>query len=93
MSRKAPTGITIKSNLRCSRVYPVEGTNKSISDLNTVGLKLSKEQAIDLSRTLLAASQDWDDLEVTAYRLKKRKSDGTYPVTVTSFQSRKTYGR
>lgn len=74
------------------RIYPVEGTDKNVSELKTIGLKLSKEQAIDLARVLLAVRQDWNELEVTAYRLKKRKSDGTYQITVTSFQKKKAHG-
>ena len=45
-----------------------------------------------MARVLLAVSQDWNELEVTAYRLKKRKSDGTYQITVTSFQKEKAHG-
>lgn len=74
------------------RIYPVEGTDKNVSELKTIGLRLSKEQAIDLARVLLAVSQDWNELEVTAYRLKKRKSDGTYQITVTSFQKENAHG-
>lgn len=86
MARKSPTSITIDPNLRCLRVYPTEETQKSTRDLKTVGIKLSKEQAIHLARVLLAVTQEWDELEVTAYRLEKRKSDGTYHITVTSFR-------
>ena len=50
-----------------------------------MGIKLSRDQAIHLSRVLLAVSQEWDEIDITAYRLKKRKSDGTYQITVTSF--------
>jgi hypothetical protein len=57
---------------------------KKIADLKTVGIKLSKEQAIHLARVLLAASQDWKEIDVTAWRVYKRRSDNTYNVTVTS---------
>ena len=59
-------------------------TKKSISDLKTIGIRLSREQAIHLARVLLAVSQDWDYLEITGRRYEKRKSDGTYPLTITS---------
>lgn len=84
MPRQSPKSITIDPNVRCERVYPIEGTHKRLSDLKTVGLKLSKEQAIHLARVLLAASQEWNTIDITAYRLERRKKDGTYHVTVTS---------
>lgn len=85
MSRKYPTSIRIDGNVRCERIYPIEGTIKSIDELKTIGIKLSKDQAIHLARVLLAATQEWDEINITAYRLKKRKSDETYQITVTSY--------
>jgi len=83
--RRYPTGIEIDGNIRCQRISPVENTRtKTIQDLKTVGITLSRDQAIHLARVLLAASQEWDEIAITAWRLKKRKSDGTYTVTVTS---------
>jgi hypothetical protein len=84
--RRAPSSIKIDANVRCQRIYPVEDRNstKSIGDLKTVGIKLSKEQAIHLARVLLAAAQEWDDIDITAWRTYKRQSDSTYNVTVTS---------
>jgi hypothetical protein len=66
------------------KIYPVVGTKRSVSKLKTIGIKLNKEQAIHLARILLAVTQDWDEIEITGFRLKKRKTDGTYPVSVTS---------
>jgi len=85
MPRKSPTSITVNPNLRCLRIYPIEDTNKNINELKTIGLKLSKEQAINLARILLAVTQNWDEVDITAYRFDKRKSDDTYHITVTSF--------
>lgn len=85
MPRKSPKSITIDPNVRCQRIYPVENTNKNVRDLKTVGIKLTREQAIHLARVLLAAAQDWDEIDITAYRFKKRQSDGTYHITVTGF--------
>ena len=68
------------------QIYPVEGTEKNVSELKTIGIELSKDQAIYLARVLLAVSQEWEEIEITAYRLKRR-SDGTYQITVTSYQS------
>lgn len=54
------------------------------ADLDTVGFKMSREQAIDLARVLLAVTQDWEIVDVTGFRLKQRKSDGTFSITITS---------
>jgi hypothetical protein len=85
--RKAASSIQIDTNVRCLRIYPVEdnpASTKTIADLKTVGIKLSRDQAIHLARVLLAAAQEWDDIDITAWRVSKRKSDGTYGVTVTT---------
>lgn len=86
MARKSPKSIRVDSNVRCLRIYPIEGTSKSVKDLKTVGIKLSRDQAVHLARVLLAVSQDWDEVDVTGYRLDRRKTDGTYHITVTSFR-------
>lgn len=86
MSRKSPQSININPNVRCQRIYPVENTNKNVSDLKTIGFKLTKEQAIHLARVLLAVSQEWDEIDITGYRFNKRRSDGTYHITITSYQ-------
>lgn len=86
MARKSPKGIEIDPNVRCLRVYPTEETDKSVKNLKTVGIKLSREQGIHLARVLLAVTQAWDEIDITAYRLERRKSDGTYHITVTSFR-------
>lgn len=85
--RQAASSIKINSNVRCQRIYPVEDRGdrgKTIADLKTVGIKLSREQAVHLARVLLAAAQDWNEIDITAWRIYKRQSDGTYNVTVTS---------
>ena len=86
MPRKSSRSIRIDANVRCQRIYPTEDTKKKVSDLKTIGIKLSKDQAIHLARILLAASQEWDELDVTAYRFARRRSDGTYHVTVTAYE-------
>jgi hypothetical protein len=84
MSRKSPKAIRISANVRCQRIFPVPGTKKVVEDLDTVGFKLTQPQAIHLARVLLAVAQDWEEIDVTGFRFKKRKSDGTFPLTVTS---------
>ena len=82
--RKTVGSISVRPNIRALRIYPVEETDKRVSELKTVGLRLSRNQAIHLARVLLAVSQEWDEVDITAFRLKRRHSDGTYQVTVTS---------
>ncbi len=85
--RQAASSIRIDPNVRCLRIYPVEdnrNSSKAIADLKTVGIKLSREQAIHLARVLLAAAQEWDEIDITAWRVHKRQSDNTYNVTVTT---------
>ncbi len=82
--RESPRNITVNANVRALRIYPTAQTKKSVSSLKTVGMKLCRDEAIHLARVLLAATQNWNEIDITAYRLKKRKSDGTYQVTITS---------
>lgn len=84
--RQAASNIRIDPNVRCLRIYPVEDSRKTktIADLKTIGIKLSCEQAVHLARVLLAAAQEWNEIDITAWRIYKRQSDGTYNVTVTT---------
>lgn len=82
--RVAPSSVRIDANVRCQRIYPTEATRKNVDELKTIGFRLSGQQAIHLARVLLAVAQDWDDIDVTGYRLAPRKRDGTYQITVTS---------
>jgi len=84
MPRKSSKSIQVDGNVRCLRIYPTEGTNKNVSELQTIGIKLNREQAIHLARVLLAASQNWDEIDITGFRFRERKSDGTFSLTVTS---------
>jgi hypothetical protein len=85
IARRSARSVKIDTNVRCNRVYPIEETNKDVKKLKTVGLKLSRDQTIHLARVLLAVSQEWEEIDLTAYRLKRR-ADGTYQITVTSYQ-------
>jgi hypothetical protein len=84
MKRKAITSLTVDPNVRCKRIFPVEGSKKQTDELQTVGITLTKEQAVHLARVLLAATQEWNTIDITAFRFEKRREDGTYRVTVTS---------
>ena len=83
MPRKSPRSIQVDGNVRCLKLYPMEGTKRTIDRLETVGIKLTREQAVHLARVLLAVSQDWPEVDITGYRLRPRKSDGTFGLTVT----------
>ena len=84
MKRMTPKSVNLDVNLRCDKVYPSLSYDKSVKNLKTIGLKLSKEQALQLARLLLVGSQDWEWMDLTAYRYSQRKSDETYHITVTS---------
>ena len=84
MARKTSASVRVDPNVRCLRVYPIEQTKKSVSELQTVGMRLDKVQAIHLARVLLAMTQEWEEVDITAYRLEQRQKDGTYHITVTS---------
>jgi len=87
MSRKSPRSISVNPNVRITRIYPTEDTQKDIKELKTIGIRLTRDQALHLARVLLAVTQDWDNIDITAYRYEKRKSDSTYRITVTNLQS------
>jgi len=90
MPRETATNIEIDGNVRCKRIYPVEDSKKTIDELQTIGISLTKEQAIHLATVLLAVSQKWDYIDITGFRLRKRKSDDTYQLTVTTKSDNKT---
>lgn len=86
MPRKTSTSLRVNPNVRCQRIYPVETSTRTVDKLQTVGIKLSQEQAIHLARVLLAMSQEAGEIDITGYRFEQRKSDGTYHLTVTSMK-------
>jgi len=75
----------VKPNINCrvDKIYPIKGSKKRISELKTIGISSSREQAIHLARLILLATQDWEKIDLTAWRFKKRKGDKTYNLTVT----------
>ncbi len=82
--RQEVTNIKINPKARCLRIYPVEdkrNRTETIANLKTVGLVLSREQAVHFARLLLMAAQEWTKIDITAFR--KPRLDGTYDVTVT----------
>jgi len=86
MGRKSPRSLAIDPNVRCLRIYPTEDTTKTVNQLKTVGILLSAEQALHLGTALVVAARHWKKVDITAYRFKRRRSDDTYQITVTSTQ-------
>ena len=84
MARKSAASVEVQKNLRAIRIYPTEVQTKKLSKLKTIGIRLNRNQAISLARILLLVTQDWEEVDITAYRFKRRKTDDTYPLTVTS---------
>ena len=75
LKRQSAGSISIDTNVRCLRIYPTEDTKRTVSDLQTVGIRLAKEQAIHLARVLLAVTQEWDEVAVTSELLFQRQCD------------------
>ena len=78
--------IGINTNLRCQRIYPVEDERshgKTLAQLKTVGITLTRDQALHMARLLIVATQEWERVTVTAFRRKSRRT-GTYPLTITT---------
>ncbi len=82
MTKGLPTRITVDTHLRCLKVYPPEGAGPDLAALPTVGVKLSREQAVALARVLLAGAQEWDEMELVAFRGEKSESGDTYLLAV-----------
>jgi hypothetical protein len=70
VTRLTPRQIRLVGTVPCERIYPVEGTVKTTADLKTVGFKLNREQAIHLARVILAVTQDWQEVDITGFRLR-----------------------
>lgn len=84
MPRKTATSVRVDPNIRAIRIYPIEETQKQVADLQTVGIKLSRDEAVRLAKVLLVMAQEYDEIDLTGHRFERRRSDGTYPLTVTS---------
>ncbi|MBM4287696.1 MAG: hypothetical protein FJ135_06055 [Deltaproteobacteria bacterium] len=81
MPKKPLTSITIDTHIRCRQVFPPEN-QATYKDLTIMGVRLSREEALHLARAILAATQEWQEVELVVHRFDKRKSDNTYLLTV-----------
>jgi hypothetical protein len=81
MPKKPLTSLIIDTHVRCLQVFPKEN-EAGFKDLKTMGLRLSRDEALHLARALLAATQEWEEVELVVHRFDKRKSDNTYLLSV-----------
>jgi hypothetical protein len=68
MPRRSVRNLRVRGNINCHRIYPIQGTRRTIDELVTVAFRLTREQCTELARALLAATQDWPMIDVTGYR-------------------------
>jgi hypothetical protein len=78
---KPVTSLTIDMHIRCLQIFPKE-KDAAYKDLATMGVKLSREEALHLARAILAATQEWEEVELVVHRFDKRKADNTYLLSV-----------
>jgi hypothetical protein len=89
---KTTKAFKVDGNVRSKRIIPIEDSKGSSCSSkhssnwkgNTVAVYLDKKEAIHLATVLPMAATEWDTIAITAWRYQKRRSDGTYPITVTS---------
>jgi hypothetical protein len=81
MPKKTITSLTIDTHVRCLQIFPKE-KEAAYKELATMGVKLSREEALHLARAILAATQEWEEVELVVHRFDKRNSDNTYLLSV-----------
>lgn len=81
MPKKPLTSLTIDTHVRCRQIFPKE-KEAAYQELKTMGVRLSRAEALHLARALLAATQEWEEVELVVHRFDKRKSDNAYLLTV-----------
>jgi hypothetical protein len=79
--KKPFTSLTIDTHVRCLQVFPKE-KEAAYQELETMGVRLTREEALHLARAILAATQEWEEVELVVHRFDKRKSDNTYLLSV-----------
>lgn len=81
MPKKSLTSLSIDMHIRCRQIFPPEN-EAAYKNMETMGVKLSREEALRLARAVLAATQDWQEVELVVHRFDKRPSDRSYLLTV-----------
>lgn len=81
MPKKTLSSLTIDMHVRCQQVFPQE-SEAAYRELKTMGVRLSREEALHLARAILAATQEWEEVELVVHRFDRRPSDRTYLLAV-----------
>jgi hypothetical protein len=59
---------TFGSNIHCHQIYPTGEKKKLVSDMATVALVVTSDQAIELATNLLVAAKEANLIDVTGFR-------------------------
>ncbi|MCG6170952.1 hypothetical protein JEG43_12520 [Anoxybacillus sp. LAT_35] len=73
--------VDIPTNSYAQAIYPKITYDAEGKEHKTIGLKLNKQQAIDLATNLLIGAKQWDEMRITAFR-----NSNSISVTITSQQ-------
>jgi hypothetical protein len=73
----------VEAGITATKVYPTLDTDKSMDNLQTIGIRLTLDQWIRLVAVGMAGIlRGWTTFDITCKR--KPRKDGTHTVTVTS---------
>jgi|GEM_PF-2130517 len=81
MPKKPLTPLAVDTHIRCRQIYP-KGEDAAYQNLKTVGVRLSRPEALRLATAILAAAQEWQEVELVVHRSDRRASDQSYLLTV-----------
>ena len=78
--RKSVKRVIVDQNVRCQRIFPIEESKTGLCSAKhstrwtgkTIALQMTKDQAVHLARALLAATQEWNEIDITAFRFQRR---------------------
>lgn len=81
MPKKSIINVGVDLRCRCLEVFPPPEA-EPFRELATFRFRLNREQACQLARALLAATQEWEEMEVVVHRFEGRRRDGAFLVSV-----------
>lgn len=81
MAKKSMINLNVDLRGRCLQVFPPPEA-EAYRELPTVRFRLNRQQAQHLACALLAAIQEWEEVEVVVHRFERRRSDGAFLLTV-----------
>jgi hypothetical protein len=74
----------LNRDLRCAKVYP-KATPNGVINQETVGFKLMGEQIVKFAgRLLLAYDRGLREIDITTFRSRIRRSDGTHLIWISN---------